>query len=361
MKRLVIGTRGSALARWQAEHVAHRLRQASQGLEVELKIIRTKGDKILDVPLAKVGGKGLFVKEIEDALLRSEVDLAVHSIKDVPSELPEGLILTAVSQREDPRDALVLRSANSGGVSLARDATGGVAPPRRRAGLRSRHRSLPATPRLSLKPSPDLQTVELVSTAGDLSALPHGAVVGTSSLRRRCQLLHQRPDVKVLDLRGNVDTRLRKLDQGQYDAILLAAAGLKRLGQAHRICQTLEPETMVPAVGQGALGLETRLDDPEVRRLVTATLHHGPTATCVAAERALLAQLGGGCQVPVAGFARISGEILEIQAVLGHPSGQPLLREQDQGEISAPEALGEAVAERLLARGGREILDAVYG
>lgn len=306
MKRLVIGTRGSALARWQAEHVAHRLRQASQGLEVELKIIRTKGDKILDVPLAKVGGKGLFVKEIEDALLRSEVDLAVHSIKDVPSELPEGLILTAVSQREDPRDALV-------------------------------------------------------SAAGDLSALPHGAVVGTSSLRRRCQLLHQRPDVKVLDLRGNVDTRLRKLDQGQYDAILLAAAGLKRLGQAHRICQTLEPEIMVPAVGQGALGLETRLDDPEVRRLVTATLHHGPTATCVAAERALLAQLGGGCQVPVAGFARISGEILELQAVLGHPSGQPLLKEKDQGEIAAPEALGEAVAERLLARGGREILDAVYG
>jgi hydroxymethylbilane synthase len=301
-----IGTRGSALARWQAEHVAARLREASPGLQVELRIIKTTGDKILDVPLAKVGGKGLFVKEIEEALQRHEVDLAVHSIKDVPTELVSGLGLAAIPEREDPRDALCSR--------------------------------LP----------------------GGLAGLPRGARVGTSSLRRRCQLLHLRPDLEILELRGNVDTRLGKLDAGSYDAVVLAAAGLRRLGRIDRASELLEPETMLPAVGQGALGLETRLDDRELN-LLCEELHHAPTGTRVRAERALLARLGGGCQVPVAAHARIEEGALRLDALIGHPSGEPFFRDLLIGELADPEALGAELAGRLLARGADRVLAEVYG
>jgi hydroxymethylbilane synthase len=301
---LRIGTRGSALARWQAEHVAGSLRAAC-GLEVELAIIRTKGDKILDVPLAKVGGKGLFVKEIEEALRRDEVDLAVHSIKDLPTELTAGLCLGAISEREDPRDALVSR-------------------------------------------------------AGQLVDLPAGAVVGTSSLRRRCQLLGLRPDLQVADLRGNVDTRLGKLDAGLYDAVLLAAAGLKRLGHGHRATELLAEERMIPAVGQGALGIEIRAGDDRVAGLV-GCLNHAPTALAVRAERAFLGRLGGGCQVPVAGHARLDGESLILDGLVGHPSGRPLFRGRRQGPAEAPEALGRSLAEELLGQGADAVLDEVYG
>ncbi len=301
MKRIVIGTRGSALARWQADHVARLLQELNPDPpEVGQQIIHTKGDKILDVPLAQVGGKGLFVKEIEQALARGEIDLAVHSIKDVPTELLGGLTLSCIPEREDPRDALVSR-------------------------------------------------------AGLLDQLPAGAVVGTSSLRRRCQLLGRRPDLQVRDLRGNVDTRLNKLLAGDYDAILLAAAGLRRLGLAQRITETLPPEVMIPAVGQGALGIEVREGDDAVQALL-APLHHAPTATCVAAERALLARLEGGCQVPLAAHATLQGGRLSLEALLGHPSGQPLLRERGEGAADDPGGLGRAVAERLLARGGDRIL-----
>ena len=307
MQRLTIGTRGSALALWQAEHVAERLRTASPILEVELKVIKTRGDKILDVPLAKVGGKGLFVKEIEQAMLRHEIHLAVHSIKDVPALLSPGLILAAIPEREDPRDALVSR-------------------------------------------------------AGELDDLPAGAVVGTSSLRRACQLLHRRPDLKLRNLRGNVDTRLGKLDEGQYDAVVLAAAGLNRLGLAGRITERLSPQVMLPAVGQGALGLETRENDNELKSLVVDCLNDPPTATCVGAERAFLARLGGGCQVPVAAHARlVNQEELQLEGLIGHPSGQPHFRHQMVGQKSTPEDLGRRLAEHLLAIGGDKVLQEVCG
>ena len=244
MRKLTIGTRGSALALWQAEHVAGRLRQTDAAPDVELQIIKTRGDKILDVPLAKVGGKGLFVKEIEEALRRREIDLAVHSMKDVPSVLAPGLILSGVPEREDARDALISR-------------------------------------------------------AGVLADLPEGANVGTSSLRRGCQLLGLRPDLTLQNLRGNVDTRLRKLKEGQYDAIVLAAAGLKRLGLQDRITELLSPEVMLPAVGQGALGIETRQDDAELNELVRSCLHHASPAARVAGARGVPPTPGtataGGC------------------------------------------------------------------
>jgi hydroxymethylbilane synthase len=305
MKPVVIGTRGSALARWQAEHVAEQLRERHDGLHVELCIIKTRGDNVLDVPLARVGGKGLFVKEIEQALLAGEVDLAVHSVKDLPTEGVEGLELSAIERREDPRDVLVSRS-------------------------------------------------------GLLAELPEHARVGTSSLRRRCQLLHIRSDLVIRDLRGNVNTRLRKLDEGLFDAVVLAAAGLLRLKRADQITEFLEPERMIPAVGQGALGIQTRSDDKEIHQTV-ADLHHEPTAVRVRAERALLGRLGGGCQVPIAGHARIEGQSLVLDGLVGHPAGSPVYRHRARGEASAPEALGEAVAEHLLSQGGDRILADVYG
>ncbi|MBK8481402.1 MAG: hydroxymethylbilane synthase [Proteobacteria bacterium] len=304
MNAVVIGTRGSALALWQARHIADRLRALRPGLEVRLQVIKTQGDKLLDVPLAQVGGKGLFVKELEDALLRREVDLAVHSIKDVPATLPAGLELTAIPTREDPRDAIV-----------------------------SRH--------------------------GGLAALPEGARVGTASLRRRCQLLAARPDLTIALLRGNVDTRLRRLDEGAFDAIVLAAAGLKRLGFGARIAECLDPPWL-PAIGQGALGIETRCDDAATVALLRP-LHDEATACCVRAERALLARLGGGCQVPIGGHAtRVGAHELRLAALVGHPTGQPIFRAERSGPVAAGEALGEALAEDLLAAGAAAVLAEVY-
>ena len=301
-----IGTRGSALALWQAHHVKARLEAAEPGLGVELVLIKTKGDKILDVPLAKVGGKGLFVKEIEEALARGEIDLAVHSMKDVPAELHPGLCLAGVSSREDPADALVSR-------------------------------------------------------AGGLDALPRGARVGTSSLRRICQLRARRPDLTIGALRGNVDTRLRKLDAGEYDAIVLAAAGLIRLGHGDRISERLGFAVSLPATGQGALGLESREDDAVTRGRVERALHDPGAAACVGAERAFLRRIGGGCQTPLAAHARLEGDrpggaTLELEALVGEPDGSHLLRERRGGPAGEGEALGVATAEALLARGADEIL-----
>ncbi|MBI3393737.1 MAG: hydroxymethylbilane synthase [Nitrospirae bacterium] len=303
--RVRIGTRGSALALWQANHVAGLLRGAYAELEVEIVTIKTTGDNILDSPLAQVGGKGLFVKEIEEALLSGEVDLAVHSLKDVPAFFPDGLGLAAVLPREDPRDALLARNAAS------------------------------------------------------LDDLPRGARVGTSSLRRQAQLLHLRPDLEIVTLRGNVDTRVRKLDSGDYDAIVLAAAGLKRMGLAGHVSAFLGIETLLPAVGQGAIGIETRLNDPETNGLVSS-LEDNVTRTAVSAERAFLRRLEGGCQVPIAAHAVVSGGSLKIAGLVASLDGRTLIRNVMEGVAAGPEDLGVTLAERILSAGGREVLDAVY-
>ncbi|MCC6996242.1 MAG: hydroxymethylbilane synthase [Deltaproteobacteria bacterium] len=304
--KLTIGTRGSALALWQANHVADLLRAREPGLTVELTIIKTKGDKIQDVALAKVGGKGLFVKEIEDALLGREVDLAVHSMKDVPAELPAGLVIAATSLRADARDALCVRA--------------GVAP--------------------------------------SLAGLPEGAHVGTSSLRRLCQLRAARPDLRISPLRGNVDTRLRKLEEGSYDAIVLAAAGLDRLGLAGRIAVRLPHDVMLPAIAQGALGLETRADDAATIARIRAALHHDDTAAAVLAERTLLGRLDGGCQTPIAAHATVSAGQLALSALIGAPDGSAMVRGQGSGPASDAAAIGARVADELLARGGQKLLAA---
>jgi hydroxymethylbilane synthase len=304
-QRIRIATRKSALAVWQAEHVAARLRAACPDIEVELVKMVTRGDKLLDAPLAKVGGKGLFVKELEEGLLAETADLAVHSMKDVPSELPDGLHLAAILPREDPRDAFV-----------------------------------------SLRyPSFD--------------ALPARAKVGTSSLRRQCQIKARLPECETLNLRGNVDTRLAKLENGQYDAIILAAAGLKRLGQSHRITEILSIEISLPAVGQGAIGIECRREDIWLNDCLKA-LHHEETAICVMAERALNGRLNGGCQVPIAGYAELSGECLRLRGLVGTPDGQTLVQGEMEGSASDPRALGIALAEDLLMRGADRILNALY-
>ena len=270
-KKVVIGTRGSKLALWQAEWVKSELLKLNPDLNIELNKIKTTGDKILDVPLAKVGGKGLFVKEIEEALLRGEADLAVHSMKDVPTDFPKGLYLAVICKREDPRDAFIT-------------AAGSQSPSATRRGGKSEVRS-----QKEIKKFKDL---------------PQGATVGTSSLRRSSQLLSIRPDLKIMQLRGNLDTRLRKLDEGQFDAIILAAAGVKRLGWADRITETLEPSVSLPAIGQGAVGIECRIDDEFINKLI-APLNHNETSVCVRAERACLKKLEGGCQVPIAAHARL--------------------------------------------------------
>jgi hydroxymethylbilane synthase len=303
--RLVIGTRGSALARWQAEWVKARLQAAHPGLDVSLAIIKTTGDKILDVPLAKVGGKGLFVKEIEEALLAGTVDLAVHSMKDVPTALPDPLHLAAVPRREDPFDALISRAA----VPLAK--------------------------------------------------LPAGATIGTSSLRRQAQLLAYRPDLKIVSLRGNLDTRLRKVSEGAMDAIVLAAAGLRRLGWADRITEILPPAVSLPAIGQGALGIECRREDERVNDMVRA-LDDPETAACVAAERAFLTRLEGGCQVPIAAYATLQVEGLTLEGLIAGVRGERVLRERIVGARGDGPKLGRELGERLLARGGEAILRAVY-
>ena len=297
MKTLKIATRQSPLALWQAEHIKQRLEQMYADVHVELVTFVTQGDKILDTPLAKIGGKGLFVKELEAALLDGRADLAVHSMKDVPMQLPEGLTLAVTCEREDPFDAFVSNEYEN------------------------------------------------------FDALPIGAKLGTSSLRRKCQLLKARPDLEVIDL--------RKLDAGQYDAIILASAGLKRLGLQDRIRHTLSPELSLPAVGQGALGLECRADDQATLALILP-LMHVETDTCVRAERAFNAYLEGGCQVPIAAYATLTGDTLSIEGRVGGVDGQILLVAQQQGLTTQAQQLGEQLAQDLLAQGAGELLKALH-
>ncbi|MGB5259194.1 MAG: hydroxymethylbilane synthase [Gammaproteobacteria bacterium] len=299
---LRIATRKSPLAVWQAEHVRQRLQVLHTGLEVELVAMTTQGDRVLDSPLAKIGGKGLFVKELENGMLEGRADIAVHSMKDVPAELPDGLEIGAILEREDPRDAFVSNRFSA------------------------------------------------------IDELPLGARVGTSSLRRQCQLRALRPDLEILDLRGNVNTRLAKLDGGDYDAIVLACAGLRRLGMEERITRALDPEVMLPAIAQGVIGIESRHGDVRTAGLI-AGLIHPHTALRTAAERAMNARLSGGCQAPVAGYSDIDGDILHLRGLVGWPNGSDTVH----GDISGPAAdaihLGEQLGDDLLARGAREILD----
>ncbi|MGD8562385.1 MAG: hydroxymethylbilane synthase [Desulfarculaceae bacterium] len=306
MTRIVIATRGSKLAVAQARWVGARLAENNPGLQVDYLTIKTKGDKILDAPLAKVGGKGLFVKEIEDALLGRQADLAVHSMKDVPAELPPGLIMSAICSREDPRDVLVTKSG------------------------------------------------------GSLDKLPQGGRVGTSSLRRQAQLLSLRPDLTMVSIRGNVETRLRKLEEENLDGVVLAAAGLARLGIEDSRATALEPSTLLPAVGQGALGVEVRADDQAVGEL-TRGLNHAASAVAVAAERAFLARLQGGCQVPIAGFAQVENQEVVMQGLVANLDGSQVVRGQGRVLQAEAEVMGRAVAEEVLDRGGREILAQIYG
>ncbi len=305
-REIRIATRKSALALWQAEYVKARLEASHPGLKVSLVPMVSRGDKLLDAPLAKIGGKGLFVKELETALLENEADIAVHSMKDVPMEFPQGLGLYCICEREDPRDAFVSNRFDS------------------------------------------------------LDALPPGSVVGTSSLRRQAQLLARRPDLKIQFLRGNVNTRLAKLDAGEYDAIILAAAGLIRLGFGERIRSSIGVDESLPAGGQGAVGIECRTGDSEVHALL-ACLNHAPTATRVVAERALNKRLNGGCQVPIACYAVLEGEQLWLRGLVGQPDGTLLLRAEGRAPAAEAEALGVQVAEELLEQGAEQILKAVYG
>ncbi len=305
--KLRIGTRRSALALWQANHVAALLKAREPALEVELVEIVTRGDKILDSPLAKVGGKGLFVKEIEEQLLGGEVDLAVHSLKDMPAELPEGLVLGSIPEREDPRDAFVSARFKR------------------------------------------------------LEELPRGARLGTSSLRRAAQLKAWRQDLEIVSIRGNVQTRIRKIDE-ELDGGILAAAGLKRLGLEARIAELLGPERMLPAVGQGALALEIRAGDRNVQPRVEA-LEDRSTRIAVACERAFLRRLGGGCQVPIAAYATVDGNRLAFRGLVGEPDGTRTLTYADTidfGSVEDVERLGTEAAERIIAQGGAELLARVY-
>ncbi|OTG81263.1 hydroxymethylbilane synthase [Acinetobacter sp. ANC 4558] len=305
MKTLKIATRQSPLALWQAEHIRARLEGMYENLNVELVTFVTQGDKLLDTPLAKIGGKGLFVKELEAALLDGRADLAVHSMKDVPMALPEGLTLAVICEREDPLDAFVS------------------------------------------------------NTYAHFKDLPIGATIGTSSLRRKCQILQARPDLKIADLRGNVGTRLSKLDEGQYDAIILASAGLKRLGLEQRIRHTLQADVSLPAVGQGALGLECRENDQDVLNLILPLLHY-ETDLCVRAERAFNAYLEGGCQVPIAGYATLEDGQIQMEGRVGSLDGQVLLKAQSCAKPEEAVQLGENLAQVLLAQGAGALLKALY-
>ena len=305
-REIRIATRKSALALWQAEYVKARLEQAHPGILVTLVPMVSRGDKLLDSPLSKIGGKGLFVKELETALLENEADIAVHSMKDVPMDFPEGLGLFCICEREDPRDAFVS------------------------------------------------------NTYASLDDLPQGSIVGTSSLRRQAQLLTRRPDLQIRFLRGNVNTRLAKLDAGEYDAIILAAAGLIRLGFEQRITSPISIEDSLPAGGQGAVGIECRSADPEIHALLTP-LHHADTAVRVTAERALNKHLNGGCQVPIACYAVLEGEQIWLRGLVGEPSGGVLLSADARAPRAAASELGVQVAEALLAQGAGDILKAVYG
>lgn len=302
--KLVIGTRKSVLALWQAEYVAQRLREQYPGLTVELLPVSTRGDEILNRPLAEIGGKGLFIRELEELMREGQADMAVHSLKDMPAELPEDFTLAAVTDREDPRDAFV--SLRYPGVE----------------------------------------------------ALPAGAKVGTSSLRRQSQLLHRRPDLVVESLRGNVQTRLRKLDEGQYDAVILAAAGLKRLGLGDRIASYLSTEDSIPAAGQGVMAVEVRKKDEETRQML-AFLHNARVASCIAAERAFLGCVGGDCKVPAGAFAAEDGDGLRVDAFIASEDGQTFYRRSVSGALLDAERLGTAVADALLDDGGRAVLEAI--
>ncbi|MDP2714120.1 hydroxymethylbilane synthase [Rheinheimera sp.] len=305
MNLIRIATRKSALALWQAEYVKAELLRHHPQLSVELVPMSTQGDKILDTPLAKIGGKGLFVKELEQAMLDGRADIAVHSMKDVPVEFPPGLMLHTICPRENPQDAFVSNQFKS------------------------------------------------------LDQLPQGAVVGTSSLRRQCQLKALRPDLTVRDLRGNVNTRLAKLDNGEFAAIILAAAGLIRLGFAQRIASLMPVETSLPANGQGAVGIECRSDDIAVQQLLSP-LEHAPTRSCVLAERAMNRKLQGGCQVPIGAYAEISGDSLWLRGLVGAVDGSEIIRHELRGPVAEAEQLGTALAEHLLAQGAGRILQAVY-
>jgi hydroxymethylbilane synthase len=304
--RVTIGTRGSKLALWQAHWVKDTLMAGNAGLQVDIAIIKTKGDKILDVPLAKVGGKGLFVKEIEEALLAERIDVAVHSMKDMPAELPDGLCIGAVPEREDPHDVLISRCGNT---------------------------------------LPDLEK---------------GAAVGTSSLRRAAQLLHLRPDLSIFPLRGNLDTRLRKLDAGEMDAIVLAAAGVKRLGLSHRISEHLGNDVMLPAAGQGALCIEIREKDPETGPVVAA-LDHRETRRVVLGERAFLHRMGGSCQVPIAAHGKMVGEQYHLAGLVAEIDGSHTIRENGEGPADDTERIGIELADRLLSMGAGRILERLQG
>ena len=302
---LRIATRKSPLALWQAEFVKAQLEQAHPGLSVELVPMSTKGDKILDVPLAKIGGKGLFTKELEERMLAGKADLAVHSMKDVPMVLPEGFALSAIMARHDPTDAFVSNQYDN------------------------------------------------------LDALPQGAILGTSSLRRQAQFQALRPDLEVRFLRGNVGTRLGKLDAGEYDAIILATSGLERLGLADRIRVKMPAELCLPAVAQGALGIETLADDSETQALV-AVLNHADTEIVVKAERAMNHALEGGCQVPIGGFALLQGDEVWLRGLVANPDGTQVIRKEGRAPIAQAEQLGRDVAHALLSAGAREILQALY-
>lgn len=306
MAEIRIGSRGSQLALWQAGHVQSELEKRYKDISVTIKKIKTTGDKILDVPLARVGGKGLFVKEIEDALISKEIDIAVHSMKDVPAILPEGLCIGAITRREDPRDVLISRDGN-----------------------------------------------------GFLHLLT-GAHVGTSSLRRISQMLNQRPDLKISPLRGNLDTRLRKLDSGVFDAIVLAAAGIRRMGWEERITEYLPISISLPAIGQGALCIECRKEDRGVLELLES-LDHEETSLCVRAERGFLKRLQGGCQVPIGAYATAAGDMLEIEGFVASVDGRRMVREKRVERIDNPEVAGVRLAESLLLQGGEEILREIYG
>ena len=298
---IIIGTRSSKLALWQADYVMDCLQKKYSELHVEKKLMTTKGDKILDAPLAKIGGKGLFTKELEQDMLAGGIDIAVHSLKDMPTEVPDGLIITAITKRYDPGDAFVSNKVKS------------------------------------------------------LAELPQGAVVGTSSLRRKAQLLHARPDLVVKDLRGNVNTRLRKLDAGEYDAAVLAVAGLKRLGFGDHITEVLPKSMILPAVGQGALAIEAREDDAETRELVTF-LNDEATVACAKAERAFLARVEGGCQVPVGVYATPEDGGLHVEAVIASLDGKRLYRDHVSGQVKDAETIGTQLADKLLDMGGIDIM-----
>lgn len=302
---LRIATRKSQLALWQAEYVRDLLQKNHPGLEVELVKMTTQGDKILDTPLAKVGGKGLFVKELESGLLNGDADIAVHSMKDVPVELPQGLHLPVICPREDPRDAFVSNEYDN------------------------------------------------------FEALPEGARLGTSSLRRQCQLSALRPDLRILDLRGNVNTRLKKLDDGEYDGIILAAAGLKRLDMVDRITEYLDPGVSLPAIGQGAVGIECRVDDERINSLLEP-LNDPETNIRVRAERAMNLRLQGGCQVPIAGYAELSKGMILLRGLVGQPDGAVIVRGDIAGHPDEAEHLGLVLAEDLLSRGADTILQQLY-